>query len=409
MKHHDDQDIVWSSIERQIGVLLREEPAGECLSFDDLMALTERRRNAPRYYEAMNHLLRCKECKQTYLELQALRSARKRRRNASAVSSPWRTSLLWGTPAAAMGILFIWLRMFLSQPGVVPKLVAQGEPETSAVSVAIHEQAPKMSPSFEVPPRFISQTKPQKPERLFLRDHIELEIEKVSQKLNLNLSISFLQNLLNKLPSYTTSKVVVDTKRGGDRGDIRDPDSPVQVRVIHPHDIGTNLAVEPCQTITLELKTEHPSDEMTLKFRLQKKFTDEVISEEPFVLSGASQTLEIRLSELTTPISSDGTIYRLVIQPSDDHSIFHVMYEFRFLRDTSVENAPSELQQLELARQIREIAPLLAAKLFENIDRTGDALETLKCAQQQYPELPEIDLWIQELKFKQQRLRKSRP
>lgn len=396
MKQHNT-DAFWSPIERQMGALLREEPVGECLSLDELTMLVERRERMPRYYEAMRHLLRCQECKQTYNQLQAVRSAAKPKLNLSAIFAQWRTPLQWAMPTAAVGVLLVWLRLFMTQPAIAPRLVADAEPAVSVAPAAAETSAPTFR---EPPPRMVTLPRSQKPainlDTLFTAERVLVEQGLSETHRDFIASLTESVEWLKQLPAALGS----DTSRNASQASIEQPvpHPPVQVRVNRPEGVGTNLAVKPSRAIELHLKVNRNSGSISLLIQVLEKHSGRLVFEKLLSLESV-RTVKIPLEDMSKT-------YQIRVLKGADKSdggetLVYASYEFRFLGQTPDASGLSELAKLELAQRIRKKAPLIAAEIFLAIDRRGDALAALKEARQRYPYIQEVESWIQRLEASQ--------
>lgn len=410
-----DLDTLWSPVEQQMGALLREEPVGECLSLDELTTLVERRERAPRYYEAMRHLLRCQECKRTYQELETVIAASKRHLISGISFTQWRTPLQWATPAAAVGILLVWLRLFISQPTVAPKLIAGEEPTTQVVSAS---PTPQSRPA-QATPYIASEPRTQKPSALFqesentnstgaFETRLAQELEAALRKTHLRLHRTIIEASKGaigwSMPSTTRSASNSTASKSAliDESESALIDESVRVRIVSPESIGKNSAVEPSQGVILEIEQVNPTDENAVVVRLVKE-TAAVSFNETFPLTEAVLRVEIPIS------ATDPEKYVLTVQPAHRPNYVHARYSFRFLSKTPYSDGLNDFQKIELANSIKDDAPLLAAQILYDIGREGDALDILHKVYQDQPELSEVGTWIQVLEAKQQRLQVPKP
>lgn len=411
-----DRDILLSPVEQRMGALLREEPAGECLSLDELIVLVERRRRAPRYHEAIRHLLRCKECRQTYHELKALRAVPRQQLNARSPLVSWRTPLQWATPAAAVGILLVWLRLFISQPTVAPKLIAGEEPTTQVVSAS---PTPQSRPA-QATPYIAFEPRTQKPSALFqesentnstgafetrLAQELEAALRKTHLRLHRAIREASKQAIGWSMLSSTTRSAGNSTASKSaliDESESALIDESVRVRIVSPESIGKNSAVEPSQGVILEIEQVNPTDENAVVVRLVKE-TAAVSFNETFPLTEAVLRVEIPIS------ATDPEKYVLTVEPAHRPNYVHARYSFRFLSKTPYPDGLNDFQKIELANSIKDDAPLLAAQILYDIGREGDVLDILHKVYQDQPELSEVGTWIQVLEAKQQRLQVPKP
>ncbi|MFN3691093.1 MAG: hypothetical protein ACK4UU_09235, partial [Fimbriimonadales bacterium] len=59
-------------LERRLAERFRHAPLGQCLKFEEFMALAQQGRRAKGYHQHMEHLVSCPACRRAYLELRAL-------------------------------------------------------------------------------------------------------------------------------------------------------------------------------------------------------------------------------------------------------------------------------------------------------------------------------------------------
>ncbi len=64
----------WAPLERRLAERLRHKPLGQCLVFEEFMALVQQGRRAKGYHQHMQHLVSCPACRRAYTELRALLS-----------------------------------------------------------------------------------------------------------------------------------------------------------------------------------------------------------------------------------------------------------------------------------------------------------------------------------------------
>ncbi|MEM0337923.1 MAG: hypothetical protein QW683_08420 [Candidatus Caldarchaeum sp.] len=409
-----DFEASWSPVEEQMGALLREEPVGECLSLDELISIVEQPERVSHYRKAVRHLLRCHECKRAYYELKALRSPKPAPPRRWVFFSLWRTPMSWAASLAAVGILLVGLRLFVSQPINMPQQATQTEPATTPVAANFEPPTTESTPTPMIP--YVStQPRTQKPNTSHLsieqdgrgvsnptsafRTRLAQELEAVSRQLPSRLHHAFLKASLARATQWSLLKP--HATRGFSNVSAPPPlmlDGSLQVRIVHPQSVGTNLAVEPSRSLLMKVQQTTPTEEHTIVVRLEEVGTAQVFYEKTFTLT--DEELQV---EIPAEASSD-RLYELTVESATQPNHAYARYRFRFLSQTPNEDGLSELQKLELAHHIKANAPLLAAQILYDIERESDALQILRQLYQEHPELTELDLWMRHLEVRQARL-----
>jgi hypothetical protein len=353
-----------TSLEKQLGTYLRQQPEGECLEFEELLMLVRRGHRARDHHRAMRHIAACPACRRAYLELRAIE--RMQTRGLSAwlrrfVSRPSVWAPAVGVAVAAIALVW-WLWMprgtqIAQQP---PRLAHPEPPMASAPS------EPKRAPA---PPRLADETpRATKPPAEPPRPATPLERELAS----MGRVASFLREAAGAFTAILTAgSRAIDA----DAPNLQAP----PIRLLEP-DIERNAAIastrptfrwqpiEQAKGYQLQLR-EADSSRVLIETTLDATQTHYSLPSEARLARGSEYELVL-------------TALREGVEPLTLRRRFSVLSD-------------EQHKRWEWAQQHERTHPLLSAMVYYyHLDRYGDALRCLQRAKQRYPHDTEITRWL---------------
>ncbi|MCS7272615.1 MAG: hypothetical protein NZ550_00510 [Fimbriimonadales bacterium] len=346
-------------LERRLAARLKSAPIGECLSFEQILALARQGRRAPGYHTLMQHVITCAECRQAVLQARALvraqRPAWARWLQQLATLRP----LVWA-PAVGVAVLalvfLLWYGRGTKQQQLAANLPAREMPSVAAAQPEAPRAPADTRRSVAVSPR-LAEARPAvpAPQRAFLPPS-QRELQQAA-----------------KYPSFVGSAVQLFTQVAATLGKRSAPEAAAPpIEFIQP-DLQRNLSIPP-RTRRFQWK---PVAEASSYLFFLKRVGGGIV---------AQATLNADQNEFTleAPLPPAQYEVHLVAQlPSRALSLrreFYVLF-------------PELQQRYEWAQQHAEKLPLLSAAVFYEIDRFEDALRCIERAAQKYPNDPLVAQW----------------
>ena len=360
-----------TSLEKQLGADLREHVEGECLSFEQMWALTRRGHRASDYHRALRHIATCTACRRAYLELREIQHMQSQGL-LTRVWQFWGQRLAW-VPAVGVAVTIVTLAWWLwtprnaqiaLQPPIVvspesPTTLVAPEPKGTPTTPRLADETPRTAkPSTDDPPRNITP--------------IERELA----------SIRRVEPFIREAANAFTALINFDSIRS-ERQTAQVP----SIRILKP-DIERNPAIEQTRPLI-----QWQPIQQAVGYRLQ-------ILDENNSRALLEVTLDAARTEYLMPLEAtlaQGGKYELIIAAlRDGEEPIVLRRRFRVL---------SERQRTmwSWARQHEHTHPLVSATVYYyHLDRYTDALRCLQRARLQYPNDVEITRW---LAFVEQRIR----
>ncbi|MDW8105935.1 MAG: hypothetical protein RMK45_00490 [Armatimonadota bacterium] len=346
-------------LERRLAAHIKNTPIGECLSFEQILALARQGRHVPSYHALMQHVITCAECRRAVLQARALvraqRPAWTRWLQRLAVPRP----LAWA-PAVSIAVLAL-VFLFWYGRGTKQQQLAANPTIHEAPSVAtVQPSAPHALADTErpvaVPPR-LAEARPTPPP---------------SQRAPVPSSQHELQQAA-RYPSFVDSAVQLLTQAAATLGKRSVPAVATPPLEFVQPDLQRNVSILP-QTRHFQWKPV--AEAIGYLFILRRVGGGTV----------AQATLNANQNEFTleTPLSPAQYEVHLVAQlPSHTLSLRREFYVL----------PPKAQRRYEWAQQHAEKSPLLSAAVFYEIDRFEDALRCIERAAQKYPNDPLVAQW----------------
>jgi tetratricopeptide (TPR) repeat protein len=358
-------------LEKQLGAEMREHAEGECLSFEQMWALTRRGHRASDYHRAMRHIATCTACRRAYLELRAIEHMR-RRESLRRVRQLLGQHLAW-VPAVGVAVAAVALAWWLWTPRSTqiaqqspilvrpesPTTLVAPEPKGTPTTPRLADETPRTAkPSTDDPPRNITP--------------IERELA----------SIRRVEPFIREAANAFTALINFDSIRS-ERQTAQVP----SIRILKP-DIERNPAIEQTRPLI-----QWQPIQQAVGYRLQ-------ILDENNSRALLEVTLDAARTEYLMPLEAtlaQGGKYELIIAAlRDGEEPIVLRRRFRVLSEP-------QRSMWNWAQQHERTHPLLSATVYYyHLDRYTDALRCLRRAQQQNPNDAEINRW---LAFVEQRIR----
>ena len=433
-------------LERRLAERLRHAPLGQCLTFEEFMALAQQGRRAKGYHQHMQHLVSCPACRRAYLELRALLGVQRFRlaRWFKSLSMPpfFQWALASGV-AASVFAFALWTfyprstgsHLISKEPNTPSRRELARNTETPSPEVRAPEtprQSNERAPSPSPTPDRGAQQSGSRPEN---RESLPRTAPKASQPKHAPRSGSSGTTQLARSPTEGKPQPPsVETPATDGSAESQQVANAPNITPLERElaSVGgqVRLGVDALRNILGTLTGQVRSTPKTPSFG-QLRLKQPPINESKPVNGNATPQFLLEESKPTfawMPVD-DATMYRVILkdvrasEPIDVQELAPEQTEYRValsldpdktyeltieairgrantLRGTLRFTVMSEAQRqdLKLARQKMQTAPLVSGALLYELQRYKEALEAFEVAQRRYPEDEQLRRAVERLR-----------